>query len=152
MNIDGKDKEFPKILMVSDIFFVLFDQEKWTKNNLHLTFWSNIRSLVTIKKLIKGDSCRFFWKQKNKKKSYEMVLKLENSNELVDLLLDKMSKFGINYKVSKHLLGPKEGTIPAIDIETVEKNIIDIENRVENQPDLELMQYLMSLYEKVIIK
>ena len=65
--IDGKDKEFNKIMLVSDMFFCLFDQEKWNKNNLHLTFWSNIKALVTIKKTIQGDCCRFFWKQKVKK-------------------------------------------------------------------------------------
>jgi hypothetical protein len=65
--IDGKEKDFPKVLLVSDIFFCLFDQEKWTKNNLHLTFWTNIRALATIKKTMNGDSVRFFWKQKNKK-------------------------------------------------------------------------------------
>lgn len=135
--------------MVSDIFFCLFDQEKWTKNNLHLTFWSNIRSLVTIKKLIKGDVCRFFWKQKCKKKNYEMILSVENSNELVNLMLDKMSKFGINYKISKHNLGPKQGVIPSIDIETVENSIEEFERKLEMNPDMELMQYLMSLYEKV---
>jgi hypothetical protein len=149
--IDGKEKEFPKILMVSDIFFCLFDQEKWNKNNLHLTFWSNIRSLVTIKKLIKGDTCRFFWKQKSKTKNYEMILTLEDSNSLINLMLDKMSRFGINYKLSKHNLGPKQGVIPPIDIESVEKAIAEVEARVEDKPDMELMQYLMSLYEKVNI-
>ena len=147
--IDGKEKEVPKILVVSDIFFCLFDQEKWTKNNLHLTFWSNIRSLITVKKLIKGDTCRFFWRQKNKKKNFEMVLTVDNSNNLVNLLLDKMSKFGINYKVSKHNLGPKQGVIPPIDIDEVEKNILEIEAKAEINPDMEVMQYLMSLYEKV---
>jgi viroplasmin and RNaseH domain-containing protein len=135
--------------MVSDVFFCLFDQEKWNKNNLNLTFWTNIRSLVTIKKMIKGDTCRFFWKQRNKKKHYEMILTIENSNELVNLMLDKMSKFGINYKVSKHNLEPKQGQIPAIDIETVEKNISECEARLEDNPDIELIQYLMNLYEKV---
>jgi hypothetical protein len=67
ININGKDKEFSKIMMVGDMFFCLFDQETWNKNNLTLTFWSNIRALVTIKKTIKGETCRFFWKQKNKK-------------------------------------------------------------------------------------
>lgn len=70
ININGKDKDFNKILLVSDMFFCLFDQEVWNKNNLILTFWSNIRALVTIKKTIQGDTCRFFWKQKNKKVSY----------------------------------------------------------------------------------
>ena len=54
ININGKDKEFSKILMVGDMFFCLFDQETWSKNNLTLTFWSNIRALVTIKKTIEG--------------------------------------------------------------------------------------------------
>jgi len=149
--IDGKEKEIPKILLVSDIFFCLFDQEKWSKNNLHLTFWSNIRSLVTIKKLIKGDTCRFFWKQKNKNKNLEMVLTVENSNsnDLVNLLLDKMSKFGINYKVIKHNMGPKQGVIPPIDIDEVERSILEFETKAEISPDLEVMQYLMTLYEKV---
>lgn len=69
ININGKDKEYNKILLASDMFFCIFDQETWSKNNLVLTFWSNIRALVTIKKTIQGDTCRFFWKQKNKKVS-----------------------------------------------------------------------------------
>jgi len=99
---------------------------------------------------MKGDTCRFFWKQINKKKNYEMILNMEDSSELVNLMLDKMSKFGMNYKVSKHNLGPKLGRIPPIDIETVEKNIIEVEGEIEFKPDLQLMQYLMTLYEKVI--
>jgi hypothetical protein len=137
--------------MISDIFFCLFDQEKWTKNNLHLTFWSNIRSLVTIKKLIKGDTCRFFWKQKTKGKLFEMVITVENSNDVVSLLLEKMQKFGINYKISKHNTGPKQGVIPSVDIDTVEEKILEVEAQVEENPDMELVQYLMSLYEKVSI-
>lgn len=77
-----------------------------------------------------------------------MIITLENSNDLVNLMLDKMSKFGINYKVSKNM--PKQGTLPAIDIDTVEKSIMEIENKVENNPDMELMQFLMSLYEKAV--
>lgn len=65
--IDSKEKDINKILAVSDVFFCLYDQEKWTKNNLSLTFWSNIRSLVTIKKTVRGEVCIFYWKQKNKK-------------------------------------------------------------------------------------
>lgn len=147
--LDNKEKEINKILLVSDIFFCLFDQEKWTKNNLQLTFWSNIRSLVTVKKMIKGDTCRFFWKQKSKKKPYEMIITIENSNDLVNLLLDKMSKFGINYKVTKQNTGPKQGVIPSIDIDNVEKNILEVEAKVEIKPDMEMMHYLMSLYDQV---
>lgn len=65
--IDCKEKENNKILMVSDMFFCLFEQERWTKNNLTLCFWSNIKALITIKKQISSDQCRFIWKQRNKK-------------------------------------------------------------------------------------
>jgi hypothetical protein len=80
---------------------------------------------------------------------FEMAITVDNSNDLVNLMLDKMSKFGINYKVSKHNGGPKQGVIPAIDIETVEKTIAELESKAENNPDLEIMQYLMNLYENV---
>jgi hypothetical protein len=53
--------------MISDINICLFEQDKWNKNNLMLVFWSNLRSLVTIRKTINGDVCKFYWKQKNKK-------------------------------------------------------------------------------------
>lgn len=74
INIEGKEKEFNKIMLVSDMFFCLFDQERWNKNNLHLTFWTNIRALVTIKKNIDGDLCKFFWKQINKKVNMLLIL------------------------------------------------------------------------------
>ena len=70
ININGKEKEFNKILLVGDMFFCLFDQDFFNRNNLTLTFWSNIRALVTIKKTIQGDNCRFLWKQKNKKVNF----------------------------------------------------------------------------------
>ena len=64
--IDGKEKEIQRVLLLSDIYICVFEIQKWKKNSLFLTFWSNLRSLVTIKKTINGDVCRFFWKQKNK--------------------------------------------------------------------------------------
>jgi hypothetical protein len=80
-----------------------------------------------------------------------MQLIVENSNELINLLLEKMSKFGMNYKINKQQSGPKAGIIPAIDIETVEKTISELETQIENNPDFEHVEYLMVLYEKVFI-
>jgi hypothetical protein len=66
LNINGKEKEFSRLLIISDMYFLVFDTEIWNKNSITLLFWTTIRALVTIKKLIKNDLCRFFWKQKNK--------------------------------------------------------------------------------------
>jgi hypothetical protein len=157
--VDNKEKEINRLLLVSDLCFCLFDQERWNKNNLHLVFWSNIRSLITIKKIIKGNTMRFFWKQKNKKvsllfniqKSYEMVLVVENdSDALVDVMLDRMSRFGINYKVSKQNNEPKTGVIPKTDIETVESTIAELEAEVEQDPEMTKVEYLMNLYAKAV--
>ena len=126
-------------------------QEKWSKNTINLCFWSSIRSLVTIKKFTKDEICKLFWKQKNKNKLFEMILIIEPTIDLVTILVDKMQKFGMNFKISKHKLGPKDGTIPAIDIETVEEKIKEVEEKIENSPEFEMVQFLMSLYENVAL-
>lgn len=64
------------------------------------------------------------------------------------MILDKMSKYGINYKINKNI--PRQGKIPAIDIENVEKTITELESQIEQTPDLTHVEYLMDLYSKVI--
>lgn len=156
VTIEGKEKEFQRILLVSDIYICLFEQEKWNKNNLMLIFWSNLRSLVTIKKTINGDICKFYWKQKNKKvkifflftkKNFELILIADKSAILIEMILDRMSKYGINYKINKNI--PRSGKIPDIDIENVENSILELEQQIEQNPDLPHVEYLMDLYSKV---
>eukprot|EP00340_Litonotus_pictus_P002370 CAMPEP_0170517482 /NCGR_PEP_ID=MMETSP0209-20121228/3466_1 /TAXON_ID=665100 ORGANISM="Litonotus pictus, Strain P1" /NCGR_SAMPLE_ID=MMETSP0209 /ASSEMBLY_ACC=CAM_ASM_000301 /LENGTH=449 /DNA_ID=CAMNT_0010802753 /DNA_START=96 /DNA_END=1445 /DNA_ORIENTATION=- len=147
VNINGKDKEFTKIMLVGDMFFCLFDQDMWNRNNLTLTFWSNIRALVTIKKTIQGETCRFFWKQKNRKKMFEQILLIpEDSNKLIDLLLSKMKNFGINYKITRNNNEPRKGKIPSVDIDSVEKSIARVEEDVKLKPDAVHVEYLLELY------
>lgn len=150
MLINGKLLEVPKVLVISDIFFCLFEMEKWSKSSMILTFWSNLKSLITIKKLINTNTCRFFWRQSNPKSLFEMVLVFDSPNDdVINLVLEKMKKYGINYQISKHRLGPKEGVIPAIDIEMVEEKIAELEGKVEQERDIVTIQYLMSLYQSV---
>jgi hypothetical protein len=75
-----------------------------------------------------------------------MELILDETDELVDVMLDRMSRFGINYKVNK----PRDGVIPEIDIESVEKIIADIEGQIDNDPELAKVEYLMDLYSKAV--
>ena len=63
------------------------------------------------------------------------------------MILDRMSKYGINYKINKNI--PRLGKIPDVDIETVEKSILELEQQIEQNPDLEHVDYLMDLYAKV---
>lgn len=56
-----------------------------------------------------------------------------------------MKNFGINYKISKNN-GPKKGTLPSVDIETVEKSIEKVEQELKNKPDAVHVEYLLELY------
>jgi hypothetical protein len=77
-----------------------------------------------------------------------MALQVEGSSStLVNLMLEKMSKFGMNYKITKQL---KEGHLPVTDIESVEKTIAELEAQVVDNPDMPDMEFLMDLYAKVI--
>jgi len=71
----------------------------------------------------------------------------EKSSLLIEMILDRMSKYGINYKINKSI--PRSGKIPDVDIETVEKSIFDLEKQIEENPDLAHVEYLMDLYSKV---
>lgn len=79
-----------------------------------------------------------------------MTLQIEgSSSSLVNLMLEKMSKFGMNYKITKQL---KEGHLPVTDIESVEKTIADLESQILENPDMPDMEFLMDLYAKVILQ
>ena len=76
-----------------------------------------------------------------------MKLIAEKSEILIEMILDRMSKYGINYKINKNI--PREGKIPAVDIELVETTILELEQKIEENLDLENIDYLMDLYSKV---
>jgi len=78
-----------------------------------------------------------------------LILVAEKSSILIELILDRMSKFGINYKINKNI--QRSGKIPDVDIETVEKSIFDLEQQIEQTPYLPNIEYLMELYSKVIM-
>jgi len=80
--------------MVSDLFICLFEEEKWSKNNIYLMFWANLRSLVTIKKNAKEKLVKLFLKQKHKKSLYELELDFPDSDKLVGTIVRTMKNDG----------------------------------------------------------
>ncbi len=141
-----------RYLMVSDMFVCLFEADNWDKSRLKLIFWTNLKSLITIRKNLVGNLVKFFWRQKTKSSHYIMELDFDNNTEVVNLILEKMQKFGINYKVSKQ--NKLNNTNTGIDIENVDKAIKNLEIKVfgedENVEQAEV-EYLMDLYKKVRI-
>ena len=59
-----------------------------------------------------------------------------------------MQTLGINYKINKQG-PPKSGTLPKIEIDDVEKEIKEKEPIVDENPDIQSLNNLMDLYQKV---
>ena len=150
--INGKHIEVNKLLIVSDLYFCLFEIDKKHKNFGALTFWSNIKALITIKRIVKENECILIWRNKfEHKKAYEISIIVPNGEEIVKLMVQKMESFGVKYNISQKKLGTKEGKLPICDIDLIEKSIEELEKKLsDKETKVEDVQTLMSLYEKAI--
>jgi hypothetical protein len=175
VSINGKYLKFPKILIISDIYFLLFDQEKNNKNNLILTFWASINSIKAIKKVLINKIILIHFSQRGKKdKYYEMILSnSENDNEIIDYLLDNMKKYGMtfnennsnnNNNIVVHKKLPFEDIINSnrdnnnnnknnvdieVDFNEINKKIEELENERKkegNEKNKEIINNLTKLY------
>ena len=145
----NKEVQESRYLMISDIFFVLFDYEFLNKNNLKLIFWSNIKSLVGMREFVETDTCEFTWRIK-KNRTYSMKIDTIEGDRIINLLIDNLKKFGIEYSITTKTLGPKEGVIPPIDIDIVESQIREMEAKIVHEDTAEMVKFLMVLYEKAV--
>ena len=113
VSINGNYIKFPKILIISDIYFLLFDQEKWNRNNLVLTFWASINSIKWIKKVLVNNIILIYFTQRGKKdKYYEMILSnSENDTEIIDYLLENMKKYGMTFNEKNNNINNNDNLI-----------------------------------------
>ena len=124
--INGKWVKFLRIMLISDIYFLLFESEKWNKNKLTLVFWSSINCLKSIKKILVNNLVFIHWSQKGINVPYEMFLTMDKGEETVDKLLEKIHYFGLNYNITKEIKGNK--------IEEKKENEI-VEEKIDNKVD-----------------
>ena len=122
--INGKWVKFLRIMLISDIYFLLFESEKWNKNKLTLVFWSSINCLKSIKKILVNNLVFIHWSQKGINVPYEMFLTMDKGEETVDKLLEKIHYFGLNYNITKEIKGNK--------IEEKKENEI-VEEKIDNK-------------------
>ena len=98
--INGKNLKLNRILVLSDVYFLLFEQEKWYKNNLTLLFWSSISNIQKIQKVKETKTVILQWAQKEKG-TYPMSLTLIQRESFIRDLLEKMHHFGMVYDVTR---------------------------------------------------
>ena len=143
--INGNWTKFPRLLLISDVYFLLFEQEKWNKNKLTLVFWAAINSILIIRKILVNKMVFIHWKQQGTSDPYEMCLSIDKGEEIVNKLLEKMQYFGINYNVTKEVKGLPPKEIPNETMNTAESssnNIASDFNIEKVEEDIEKMEAL----------
>ena len=99
--VNGKKVKFNRVLILSDVYFLLFEQEKWYKNNLTLLFWSSINNIEKIQKVKDNKTIILHWTQKNKETPYLMNLTITQREPFINDLFEKMKTFGMNFDIMK---------------------------------------------------
>ncbi len=99
--VNGKKVKFNRVLILSDVYFLLFEQEKWYKNHLTLLFWSSINNIEKIQKVKDNKTIILHWTQKNKETPYLMNLTITQRESFINDLLEKMKTFGMNFDIMK---------------------------------------------------
>jgi hypothetical protein len=98
--INGKFLSQNRVIIMSDVYFLMFEQEKWYKNNLTLLFWSSISNIQKIQKVKDNKSLILHWNQKEKE-PYAMNITLNQRDDFNEVLLEKMKLFGMVFDIKK---------------------------------------------------
>ena len=83
--LNGKNIKLNRILILSDVYFLMFEQEKWYKNNLILTFWSSISNIQKIQKVKDTKTLIIQWAQKEKG-NYAMSLTVNQRENFINII------------------------------------------------------------------
>ena len=136
MVLNGKSIKLNRIVILSDVYFLLFEQEKWYKNNLILTFWSSIINIQKIQKVKDSKTLILQWTQKENE-NYAMSLTVVQRDNFINTVLDKMHQFGMAYDVQKFEGNKETGENfekkKSKDLESQNQNLLNNDNEEENE-------------------
>ena len=99
--VNGKTIKYNRVLVLSQVYFLLFQQEKWYKNNLTLLFWASINNIEKIQKVKDNKTIILHWTTKDKISPYLMSLTINDRESFIQDLLEKMKTFGMNFDIYK---------------------------------------------------
>ena len=132
--LNGKNIKLNRILILSDVYFLMFEQEKWYKNNLILTFWSSISNIQKIQKVKDTKTLIIQWAQKEKG-NYAMSLTVNQRENFINIILEKMKQFGMAYDKHKYETGDNLNKNKKKDLESQNVNLLKKDNNEEENED-----------------
>ena len=139
-------------LYICEGYFLLFiETSVFDNENLKLIFFAAIKSLVHIKHYTESDIVEFTWKIKGGKNNL-MRIRTKDAGNIVKIITEILKKKKIKHQITNKDFRPKEGEIPAIDIDLVEEEInkYEVMLRLQENVNNENVNYLMKLYEKAV--
>jgi len=99
--LKGKNSSLSRILILSDVYFLLFKKDKSSKNSMILLFWSSFNNIEKIQKLSDNKTVILHWTTMDKTNNYSMNLSFENRNEFLNDLMERVKNFGMNFDIFK---------------------------------------------------
>ena len=159
VSIEGKKMncEDRKILITDNFLLLFCNKSLYEIDKLKLIFVGPITSLLYIRQFYKDGIVLLKWIIKGKglqNSNYTQQFKTEDGDYIVDTLIDNLSKKSINFKVTNKVNGniKREGTVPLVEINLVEEEIKNLENKIKNKECMtkESISILINLYEKAI--
>ena len=139
-------------LYICEGYFLLFIETSiFVNENLKLIFFAAIKSIVHIKHYTESDIVEFTWKIKGGKNNL-MRIRTKDAGNIVKIITEILKKKKIKHQITNKDFRPKEGEIPAIDIDLVEEEInkYEVMLRLKENVNNENVNYLMKLYEKAV--
>ena len=135
--LNGKSIKLNRILILSDVYFLMFEQEKWYKNNLMLIFWSSISNIQKIQKVKDNKTLILQWTQKESD-NFAMSLTVIQRENFINIILEKMHQFGMAYDVQKFdnnkiIVDNVASKKKSKDMESQNKNLLDKNEQEENE-------------------
>ena len=98
--IKGKNTSKSRILILSDVYFLLFKKCS-DKNKINLLFWASFNNIEKIQKLSDNKTVILHWTSKDKFNSYSMNLTFEKRNEFLKDFMERIKKFGVHFDIIK---------------------------------------------------
>lgn len=152
----GKDKiKKDRYIILTDIYFLLFDPVPDMKNLAKLLFWGDIRQIISCKGSSSNtESILLEWKNDNRMViNFEILFLSSSIKEFVESSNKKIAKLRENYKIFQDDMNkPEEDGLKDMN-QNIDKLILLIkykENLLEKKHSINLIKELMSLYQKVI--
>lgn len=157
-NKKKKDMVKERYIILTDIYFLLFDPVKENKNFAKLLFWGDIKQLISLKgSSFSTDTITLDWRNEDNELLIQFHFSFPNISikEFLDLTTKKILRIKEKFKIFQNDINKPnsedDDNITNINMDKIILMIKFKEDLIEKKHSLNLVKELMNLYQKVNI-